>query len=227
MEQNQTNQYNPEYIEKWNSYFDLANNVLKNKLGITNQDDLEVKSAEITFGKLTELYLDPIQGNFDQEHLKAIHRYLFDELYDWAGEYRIVSMRRDNQSTYFCTPERIPELLKIEINELNKKVARAHSKIELATALGEGYVNIQNVHPFREGNSRTIREYFRQYVLEKTPLLPMGPMELDLTAMDPKIMVTARTFIAAKSPGEIIMEFYKALKPVTLTETEEIKSEVL
>ena len=167
MDYDQREQYSPEYIEKWNSYFDTTNNVLKNKLGIKDQDELEARSAEITFGKLTELFLDPIKGNFDQEHLKAIHRYLFDELYDWAGEYRTVSMRKDNQSTYFCTPERIPELLNKEIRELNQKVARAYSKIELATALGEGYVNIQNVHPFREGNSRTIREFFRQYVLEK------------------------------------------------------------
>jgi cell filamentation protein len=223
MEQNQTSQYSPEYIDKWNSYFDLDNDVLKNKLGIEDQDELEKKSAEISVTKLAELYLDPIKGDFDSEHLCAIHRYIFDDLYDWAGEYRTIYMKKDNQTTLFAPVDKIQEMLDKALVDLKIKILNAYNKMELATALGTSYIAVQHVHPFREGNSRTIREFFRQFVLEKTPLLPMGPMELDLTAMNPDIMATARKYVTASAPGEIVLEFYKALKPVTLEQTSEIK----
>lgn len=80
---------------RWNNYFYPGTEVLKNKLGITNAEELQQAEANITFKKLTELYLNPIAGNFDAEHYREIHRYLFGDIYDFAGEYRNVDMRKD------------------------------------------------------------------------------------------------------------------------------------
>ena len=74
-----------EIVARWNSYFIPGTNVLKNKLGITNNEELKQAEADITFTKLAELYDNPIEGNFDSEHLKAIHRYLFKDIYSFAG----------------------------------------------------------------------------------------------------------------------------------------------
>ena len=72
--------------ERWNSYFYPGTQVLKNKLNITNGDELKEKEAQISFEKLVELYENPIIGKFDSNHLRDIHRFIFEDLYDWAGE---------------------------------------------------------------------------------------------------------------------------------------------
>ncbi len=207
-------------IKAWESYFFPGTEVLKNKLGIHNQNELERREAEITFERLVELYEHPIEGNFDAEHLRNIHRYLFGDIYEWAGEYRNVYMKKEE--TYFQSEDKIGEALAYDLDILNQEVLHINSKFELADFLARNYINIQHIHPFREGNSRTIREFFRQFVLEKSPLLGTGPMELDFTEMNPDVLATARKFITRSFPGEIVVEFNKALKPRVL-EDEDIK----
>lgn len=207
-------------IKAWEAYFYPGTEVLKNKLDIHNQNELERREAEITFERLVELYEHPIEGNFDAEHLRNIHRYLFGDIYEWAGEYRNVYMKKEE--TYFQSEDKIGEALAYDLDILNQEVLHINSKFELADFLARNYINIQHIHPFREGNSRTIREFFRQFVLEKTPLLGTGPMELDFTEMNPDVLATARKFITRSFPGEIVVEFNKALKPRVL-EDEDIK----
>lgn len=81
----------------WNEYFiPGSENVLKNKLGIINSEELKNKESEIVFKKLIELYENPIHGNFDKKHLCDIHKYLFEDIYPFAGEYRTVFMGKGN-----------------------------------------------------------------------------------------------------------------------------------
>ena len=61
---------------------------LKNKLGITNPDALAAAVSECTSRRLTELQASPIRGGFDASHLQEIHRYLYQDVFDWAGELR-------------------------------------------------------------------------------------------------------------------------------------------
>ncbi len=67
---------------------------LINKLDIRDEQMLPAVEADITFAKATELEGQPIYGNFDFEHYKAIHRYLFEDLYDWAGEIRQINISK-------------------------------------------------------------------------------------------------------------------------------------
>ena len=60
-------------------------NCLINKLGITDDKQLSRVESDITYRKTLNLEKNPIQGNFDTAHYKAVHKYLFDDLYDWAG----------------------------------------------------------------------------------------------------------------------------------------------
>src|ERR1700677_79195 len=66
-------------------YIDTARGVLKNRLGITAESAL--KEAEATFASVRsyELAENPLPGNFDLAHLQAMHRYLFQDVYEWAG----------------------------------------------------------------------------------------------------------------------------------------------
>lgn len=61
---------------------------LINKWGITDENKLKEFEGAVTFAKASELELNPISDTFDVEHYKLIHKYLFEDIYDWAGEYR-------------------------------------------------------------------------------------------------------------------------------------------
>lgn len=212
------NQFSNEYNEEWNSYLYPNTNTLINKFGIENNEVLHEKDKEISFVKLVELYENPIKGNFDAEHLREIHKFLFSELYDWAGEYRTVYMAK--KDTYFADTKEIETNLNEVLQGLKNRIKNVSSKFELADVLAEYYINVQHVHPFREGNSRTIREFFRQFVLEITPLLETGPLELDLTEFDKHTIATARETMTKYFRYPITEQFNKALK-----KSEDIKND--
>ena len=146
---------------RWNNYFYPGTNVLKNKLGITNAEELQQAEADITFKKLTELYLNPIEGNFDAEHYREIHRYLFEYIYPFAGEFRNVDMRKD---FYFVTNSELENSLNIVLEEMHRDFLKCHSYQDYVIFLAEFYYDILTVHPFREGNGRTTREFLREFV---------------------------------------------------------------
>jgi len=62
--------------------------VFRNKLGITDPAVLSKAATESTTLRLAELQATPVRGGFDAIHLQAIHRHIFQDLYDWAGELR-------------------------------------------------------------------------------------------------------------------------------------------
>ena len=207
-------------LRLWNSYLYPGTNTLINKFGITDNDELHAKEAEVTFEKLVELYENPVPGNFDKKHLCDIHRYLFSDIYDWAGEYRKVYMAKNH--SYFASVDSIDMYLEEDLKIMQEELKQVYTVHSLAFFLAKMYVYLLNVHPFREGNGRTIREFLRQLVKEKTPLLPTGPMELDFTQMDGEkinqALVLARAF-----RGPIEEEFMKALTPVEPENETQIK----
>lgn len=114
-----TDERKKELEELWDSYFYPNTQTLINKLGITDHDELKEKEAEISFEKLVELYEHPIEGNFDEEHLRKIHKYIFEELYDWAGEYRYVDMQKQ---TGFTEYQNISKYLNGELRLMHEEL---------------------------------------------------------------------------------------------------------
>lgn len=147
-------------MKQWEDYV-LDNGVLKNKLHITNQDELYEVEKRIVTEKLSLLILNPYIGKFDSNHLKEIHRYLFKDIYDFAGEFREVNIYKKESAflDYNLIEEKLNELLKnakeLEINDNNK--------FTIARFLGDFYYQLILIHPFREGNGRTIREFLREF----------------------------------------------------------------
>ena len=78
------------------SQFDEQHGLLKNKLGITDSAKLTEKASEYATGRLLLLYERPITGKFDIAHLRAIHRYIFQDVFPWAGDFREVTTSRTN-----------------------------------------------------------------------------------------------------------------------------------
>lgn len=209
MENNTQSEYEIKMTKLWDSYFYPGTNVLKNKMNITDHDELKQKEAEISFEKLVELYENPIQGSFDKEHLKAIHKYIFGELYDWAGEYRYVDMIK---TTGFTQCSVIDAFLTNELEMMKQESEQVHDLNHLADFLATYYVQLIAVHPFREGNGRSIREFLREFVVIKSKTFADGPLEIDWTKFNGDMVLENVEFsLVFRSPIEA--EFKKALVP--------------
>lgn len=199
------------YLTKqWESYFYPGTQTLINKFGITDPDELKVKEAEISFEKLVELYENPIVGEFNAEHLRNIHKYIFGDLYEWAGEYRYVDMRKQ---TGFTNWENISKYLDGELELMHNELKNISSIRELAIFLSTYYIQLMAIHPFREGNGRSSREFLRELVEEKTKDMPFGPLELDWTKFNGDTVLENIQF-ALVFRSAIDNEFLNALTPV-------------
>ena len=67
---------------------------LINKFGIKNEEQLNAIEADITIINSASLEANPINGNFDSKHYKDIHRYLFQDIYNWAGNFRTINISK-------------------------------------------------------------------------------------------------------------------------------------
>ena len=69
-------------------YLDPRTGILRNLLGIEDQATLDRAESSLSFLQAAKLLEQPVSGNFDLAHLQLIHRRLFGDVYDWAGEIR-------------------------------------------------------------------------------------------------------------------------------------------
>ena len=167
--------------DTWDEYFIEGTNVLKNKLGITNKEELSKNEKIITLKKLAYLEMFPIEGKFDSDHLRKIHYFLFNDIYYFAGEYRKCEMARFRE---FVNPDEIEVRLKNELDKMNKEVKNILSIDGYSYFLAEEYYELMVIHPFREGNGRSVREFLREFVLSKKEQLSFN-VELDFTKINP------------------------------------------
>ena len=140
---------------------DEDDKVLRNKLGIFDEDSLNEAERMITSYKLAKLYLDTGAQTFDAGHLKSIHKFLFEDIYQFAGEFR-----RENISKRitFCLVQYIEQELDRELKNAIDMVPKLVDRDTLLRYITELYSALDMIHPFREGNGRTEREFMRQYI---------------------------------------------------------------
>lgn len=183
--------------------------VLINNADIRNFEELENLDRLQTTYVLSKLYLEPIKGNFDIEHLKEIHKILFNELYPFAGEFRYENISKDGIP--FCRPEIIYLYLNDLLKKMQKESVKLSSEDELVHFLAYFYSEINLVHPFREGNGRTLREFLREYVLELNKRINFGHFELDfskLTDTDKKVHILGCVESARTGELEHLKQFF-------------------
>ncbi len=138
-----------------------TNGVLTNKLGIKDEEELNKAERMITSFKLAKLCLNPGEQTFDIKHYLSIHKFLFEDIYPFAGEIRneVISKRIP-----FCLPQYVEGELKKLLDGIKFKIGNIHSREELLKFITEFYSDLDIIHPFREGNGRTEREFVRQLI---------------------------------------------------------------
>lgn len=136
--------------------------VLRNLRDIRAAEQLSRAEAIATARRIAELQRNPKIGSFDAQHLQSIHRHIFKDLYPWAGEFRTVEISRSGQIPYAFSQQIIPSVNKISA-ELSKEgylKTLSLGKFSNRAAFYMGEINA--IHPFRDGNGRTQREFIRQ-----------------------------------------------------------------
>lgn len=200
---------------KWDEYFIPGTDVLKNNLDITSKEKLKEAEYSIVRKKLAYLYLKPMEGKFDIEHLLNLHKVIFEDIYPFAGQLRTCTMQK---TTIFCNPDEIQKSLKEILNEMNLVFSQdiTHQSL-FAFKLAKYYHDLIYVHPFREGNGRTIRAFLRDFVLEKSKNLSCGQLDLDYTRMDANNLFLG-TVRRSVYHGMLEMEFMNGLVSVEKTD---------
>ncbi|MCF6433426.1 MULTISPECIES: Fic/DOC family protein [unclassified Leisingera] len=133
--------------------------VLKNKLGIRDSEELDRAERLMVLARTRQ---GAPSGNLDAAHVRAIHKHLFQDVYDWAGEYRTVGIGKGG--SYFLPPGRI-DLGMADVERSLRKAenyGRGLNADKFSDYAAEVIANLNFVHPFREGNGRTQTEFLRQ-----------------------------------------------------------------
>lgn len=188
-------------IRAWGDYFIPGTTVLSNKFNETDPTRLQAKEEAAAHIRAVELAAQPIAGNFDYDHMKAIHAYLFQDVYEWSGQERVgpnSPMTKMGPDVVHFTPgdpnaDRVaygyyPAPAIAEAAESRyRMLARESHLVGLPRArfierVAEHWSELNVVHSFREGNSRAQFVFFAQlcqnagYQLDTEAFKPGGPL---------------------------------------------------
>ncbi|HEV2446691.1 MAG TPA: Fic family protein [Candidatus Sulfopaludibacter sp.] len=139
--------------------------VLRNIPGIRDPRQLAAFEANTTAVRLIELDERPLAGQFDSAHLRAIQRYVFQDVYRWAGEFRTVNIAKGGQ--FFGAAAFIEPALHEGLRKLaGERFLLGLAPATFSTRAGHYLGKINAIHPFRDGNGRTQREFIRELALQ-------------------------------------------------------------
>lgn len=186
------------------SYYCYENsNVLKNKLGICDSKLLEEKERKIAGLRYIELFQNIPKGEMNFNYLLKIHKFLFQDIYTWAGKIRTVDIAKGNM---FCNSRFIYSNATEIFNNLKKEhFLQDLSANELSVKMAYYFSEINALHPFREGNGRTQRAYF-------SILAQRLGYYLDFSEISQGDMIKASSQSFLKNYDQINSIFEKALK---------------
>ena len=150
--------------------------VLRNKPGIRDGYALRQFEYEQTALRIADLREHPVAGKFDLQHLRDTHAQVFQDVYEWAGQIRSINFSKGGSvfartDTIFAEAKRLHEGL-VKENRLH-----GLEKNQFVERFAHYFAEWNALHPFREGNGRSTREFFGQLARE-------AGYELDQTRID-------------------------------------------
>lgn len=138
-------------------YVYAGTQVLRNRLNILDTDELDRVERQMVWTRIQE----GIPGNCDLKHLRSIHRHLFQDVYDWAGEVRTVEISKGDSQF------QLRQYIETGMADVHRRLSRSNflQGLERATFAARAAMiigDINHVHPFRDGNGRTQLQYLKQ-----------------------------------------------------------------
>ncbi|MEX3614429.1 MAG: Fic family protein [Burkholderia gladioli] len=142
-------------------YIDTQTGLLRNSVNARSQPELDRIEAAFSAVRSYELERTPAAGKFDLDHLRAVHKTLFSDVYPWAGEVRSVIIGKG--STAFAMPEHIETAGRDLFRQLARENhLRGMDPDKFADRAGHYLGEVNVLHPFREGNGRAQRAFIGQ-----------------------------------------------------------------
>jgi len=142
--------------------------VLENLLGIKDADELERAEADITYLRLYDVDGAIHSAAFDLPRLLAIPKHIFGDLYEWAGTIRTIQMVKGERvlgddTIRYSRPDDIEHECAAVLKKLNRTNWKALGVHETAEAFAKIVAALWRIHPFREGNTRTVITFAAQF----------------------------------------------------------------
>lgn len=210
-------------MQPTSKYFYPGTNILINKANIRDREQLQHYEKLMTMDRLVELEKKPIYGNFDLNHLQKIHRYIFQDVYPFAGQLREVDIAKNDYRFLSYTKlqasgQKVFQSLKdqnhlkgLTVGDFSQKAAR--------------YLAAVNVmHPFREGNGRAQREFIRTLALNAGYKLIWNRVEKETlfvamieSTKNPQLLgQVLESTIVNRQPDQSLSRFYQNLNQTDL-----------
>ncbi|GGN29483.1 cell filamentation protein [Actinoplanes campanulatus] len=142
-------------------YLSPGTDCLKNKLGLTDPERLREAEFRIVSIRDVQISRTSIPGGYGLAHLQSFHRFLFQDLYEWAGRTRTVDISKPGAR--FCHWRYVDDQVGAVLSELEEEEYLIGLRREIfVSRLAHYYGELNVLHPFREGNGRTLRAFLRQ-----------------------------------------------------------------
>lgn len=153
--------------------------ILINKFDIRDEEKLNEIESVISSARYAEWLNAPQATTFDFDHYKAIHRFLFSDLYEWAGEVRTVNISK--KGTQFTPAENIESQAGLIFERLRScNYFKGLSHDEFVEEIVDFYCVTNALHPFREGNGRNQRVFLTQLIRNAGYEINFADMDTDL-----------------------------------------------
>jgi cell filamentation protein len=146
-------------------YLFSGTRVLQNKLGLMDACLLQDAENRFSTVRAYELLSSKRKLSFTAQSWKAIHKTLFNDLYAWSGQFRTIYISKANRNgiTKFLAYERIAAESTKAMSHLGAVLRHAQSDPidRVMSTLADVYIEMNHIHPFREGNGRAQKFLFR------------------------------------------------------------------
>ncbi len=155
-------------MSKYDIYLYENSKILKNLLNIKDESELDLAEAELSRANMMILYEKGF-SDFSPKGLCEIHKFLFGDVYEWAGKYRVINIQKREDilagvSVWYSNCDNIEKDLKAAFAKINKVDWKSLSQSEFAKKVARLFPAIWQAHPFREGNTRTVVMFMTFFV---------------------------------------------------------------
>ena len=163
----------------------LEDGTLKNLLGITDYKELKRAETDIGYVKIINAS-EVLREECDKNLLKAIHKHIFGDIFDWAGKFRSIPIYKrevviPGVSLEYSKPEDIEKRLEEEIGILNSRTWKNKGIMEISQDFSRDLARIWRIHPFRDGNTRTVLTFATIFAKEHDFEMDMSEILNQLT----------------------------------------------
>lgn len=178
--------------------------VLINKFDIRDEEKLNEVESVLSSARFAEWVNAPKAGSFDFEHYKAIHHFLFSDLYDWAGQIRTVNISK--KGTNFTSAENIEAQAALVFKRLkNYNYFKVLDHSEFVDEIVDFYCVTNAMHLFREGNGRTQIVFLAQ-------LIRNAGYDINFANIDTELLMIATIQLAQRVTDMLKQLFLESIK---------------